>query len=225
MFFKEINQILKPGYLPLETGYYRLPNGQMHVAVLTQMPGCKAEMIEWWFGHVLDNDSFKMWHPKSHLSLEWDKLHSPGHYIGSGCIVKVRMGGRNKKLRIHFHEPSEFLDTSLFEKGKVRATICANIYEVDKVPRGRMVHLVRDTEFDSEIRGRFWLYNSSEEEGGELMQQCIEKMSHLAAFLPNLYASKKKSNLKKTEKEVVVKGIKEESISYKKTLTIKRLLK
>jgi hypothetical protein len=46
---EKADDLLKPGYLPLETGYTRLPNGQLQVACLTKMPGCKGRMINWWF--------------------------------------------------------------------------------------------------------------------------------------------------------------------------------
>ena len=42
----------KPGYLDLESGYSRLPDGLLHVAAWTTMPGCKGAMVEWWFGFL-----------------------------------------------------------------------------------------------------------------------------------------------------------------------------
>jgi len=55
MFIEEVNQLLDSGYLKMETGYYRLPDGQMHVAVLTRMPGCKARWVDWWFNNFVIN--------------------------------------------------------------------------------------------------------------------------------------------------------------------------
>ena len=56
MLMEEVHQLLDPGYLPIETGYYRLPNGQMHIAALTRMPGCKGKMVDWWFGYMDNNE-------------------------------------------------------------------------------------------------------------------------------------------------------------------------
>ena len=39
MRLEDANQLLEPGYLPMESGYTRLPNGDMYIAVLTRMPG------------------------------------------------------------------------------------------------------------------------------------------------------------------------------------------
>ena len=46
MLIEEVNQLLDPGYQSMETGYFRLENGDMHVRVLTRMPGCKGKMVD-----------------------------------------------------------------------------------------------------------------------------------------------------------------------------------
>ena len=50
MNLEDVNQLLEPGYLPMETGFTRLPNNDIYIAVLTRMPRCKGKMIDWWFG-------------------------------------------------------------------------------------------------------------------------------------------------------------------------------
>jgi hypothetical protein len=187
MLFEEANQLLEPGYTPLETGYHLLTNGQMHVALLTRMPGCKGKMVDWWFGYLDRSETYQMWEPKSHISLEWDDHWQPGYYIGASHIVEGEFGGLIKKIRIHFHDPSEFLDTSKFEGANVGAAICANAYDLEKVPYGRIIHFVRDTDFGCEMRSRFWLFHATGMEAMRLIQHCMEEMGHLADFLPDLY--------------------------------------
>ena len=187
MHINETNQLIEPGYLPLETGYYRLPNGHFHVAVLTSMHGCKGEMIDWWFGYVADDSTYRMWHPQTHISLKWDAHFRPGQYVGASQIVEAEFGGVIARRRIHFHEPSEFLDTTRFAASNIGAAICANFYDLEKVPLGRFIHLVRDIDAGCEMRSRFWLYRASEVEAAALMQHCLEEMYHLGGFLPELY--------------------------------------
>lgn len=43
MSFEYRNELLKPGYLPLESGFVKLQYGEFCVAVLTQMPLCKRK--------------------------------------------------------------------------------------------------------------------------------------------------------------------------------------
>ena len=68
--------------------------------------------------------------------------------------------------------------------------ICANAYDLEKVPHGRIVHFVRDTDFGCEMRSRFWLFHATEIEAMRLMRHCVEEMGHLADFLPGLYMQK-----------------------------------
>lgn len=188
MFFNETSQLIEPGYLPLETGYYRLSNGQMHVAILTLMNRCKGEMIDWWFGHLADTDTLRMWHPHSHVSLEWDENYRPGNYIGASQIVEGEFDGRTTGFRVHYHDLAEFLDISKLADANVSTAVCANVYDFEKVPRGRFIHLVRDTESGCEVRSRFWLFRATEADAMTLMKHGLKLMHRLAAFLPDLYA-------------------------------------
>lgn len=189
MRLEEVSQLLNPGYLPMETGYARLPNGHMYIAVLTRMPQCKGKMIYWWFGYVGDTEKYKMWHPHDHLIGDWDEHWKPGHYIGASHLVHEYIGGEIAKLRITFREPSNFFDTSKFPEAKVGAAVCGNIglLEAD-VQLGHLIHFVRDTDFGCEMRSRFWLFKAKEGMARDLMQHCIEEMGNLGDLLPNLYA-------------------------------------
>jgi hypothetical protein len=192
MLIEEANQLLQPGYMPIETGYYRLQNGHMHVRVLTRMPRCRGKMVDWWFGYLDGTEKYQMWEPKSHMSLKWDEHWKPGHYIGANMFVEEDVGGRLRSIRIQFHEPSDFLDTSQFQEANVGAAICAKSYELDDTPAGMLIHFIRDTDFGCEMRSRFWLYEAPDIAGPGLMIHCLEEMGHLADILPDLY---KKENI------------------------------
>ncbi|MCK1597048.1 hypothetical protein [Bradyrhizobium sp. 164] len=45
MRFEDANDMLKPGYLPFESGYQEIEDGKWVVAGLTRMPGCRAKMV------------------------------------------------------------------------------------------------------------------------------------------------------------------------------------
>ena len=187
MLFKESNHLLEPGYMTLEAGYYRLSDGQMHVAALTRMPRCKGKMVDWWFGYLDGTEKYRMWDPESHIRWEWDKHWRRGQYIGASSIVENMVFERKLKARIHFHDPAEILDTSKFKEAQVGAAICANVYDLEKTPQCRFIHLVRDTHFGCEMRSRFWLFHASDKDASRTMRHCMEEMGRLADFLPDLY--------------------------------------
>lgn len=190
MFIEEVNKLLEPGYLPFETGYKRLANGHMHIAVLTRMPRCAAKMVDWWFGYAGDTEKYKTWHPKDHIIGDWDEKWRPGHYIGASHLVHEYIGGELVKLRITFRDPSDFFDVSRFKEARVGAAVCGNVglLEVAGSHMGNLIHFVRDTDFGCEMRSRFWLFGAEEKLGRDLMQHCIEEMGYLADLLPDLYA-------------------------------------
>ena len=162
----QADQLLEPGYLPLENGVTRLPNGQVFVAVLTHMPGVTAQMIDWWFGwHYMESQRYKLWHPRAHVSNAAERmigddaelsdrekyLHNPNYvteYIGSDLL----------DITITFSEAADLLDVSRFENARVGTAICGEV-SLQRFPlsAGQMIHLIRETEDGCEMRSRFWL--------------------------------------------------------------------
>jgi hypothetical protein len=59
MRFEDANDLLRPGYLPFESGYQELQDGKRVVAGLTRMPGCRAKMVDWWFSWLGDIDWYR----------------------------------------------------------------------------------------------------------------------------------------------------------------------
>ncbi len=204
MRLEQANDLLKPGYLPLETGYQRLEDGTLLVAALTMMPGCKGYMVDWWFGYVETSEHYKLWHPEDHIWTEWNENREPGHYVGAAHYVHELIGGQLQKLRIQFRDPAELLDTSRFEEAGVTGVICARTGFLDApIWGGHVIHFCRDTTDGCEMRSRFWLGDMDppdlaptrearielfpDEAAQALLKHCIEEMRTLATFLPDLY--------------------------------------
>jgi len=163
----EVNRLLAPGTLPLETGFATLPDGSMHVAVLTQFPGATAEMIDWWFGwHGAETARYKLWHPQAHLFTQLrderadrDGLSDKEKYIGNTSYVDEYVGPDIHQLAISFREPRDFgLDESSFKEAGIGTAVCARVGFSDKpVDSGYLVHLIRETQDGCEMRSRFWM--------------------------------------------------------------------
>ncbi len=204
MLREQANDLLKPGYLPLESGYQRLEDGSLLVANLTKMLGCKGYMVDWWFGYLQTDEHYRWWHPTDHVSLEWDENWRPGHHVGATHHVHEYIGGELRKLRIRFLDPSELLDTSRFEQAGVSGVVYGRTGLLDPpVWTGHVVHLCRDTDDGCEMRSRFWLGDFDppdiaptpqgrtelipDQLGQDLLKHCMEEMRTLASFLPALY--------------------------------------
>lgn len=211
MKFENANELLKPGYLPLESGYQELDDGKWVVAGLTRMTGCRAKMIDWWFSWLGDIAWYRLWHPTDHVSSGWEGRVN-GKYIGASHIVEEYLAGRDgplHKLRIDFHEPAETFDIEKY-KGSGHFAVCAypGLQEAP-IRTGRMCHFIRETDYGCEMRSRFWLgtithrdptttipesqaremrkANLNVEFARRLHQHCVEEMGYLAEILPMLY--------------------------------------
>ena len=195
MLTEDARLLLEPGYLPVETGYFRLPDGDMQVRCLTRMPRCKGKMLDWWFGHM-SVETYQMWEPEHHQSLQWDDKWSPGHYIGASQIAHEYVGTRLMEMKATFLDPSEFFDISKFKAARVGAAICIQ-FNTNNVPHSYSIFFVRDTDYGCELRQWVRLYHGTDAAASEMMGHGITGMGNLADLLPDLYAKhnpdKKKS--------------------------------
>lgn len=215
---EQAHQLQASGYLPVETGYTRCPDGAAHIAVLTPMPGVMPSHWDWWFAwHGSDPQRYRLWHPQAHLHVSWqDGRDDLTHYINRVSQVVEFVGPTVFRARIRFVRPAILgLDEALL-KAHGETAICARIGLTIAgvgIESGWLVHHVRPVEGGSEMRSRFWLggryvrlfgWNGAlgswlgrlasrlrpltGEQIRELMVHDAQEMGHLAAFLPQLHA-------------------------------------
>ncbi len=166
---KDINQLLKPGYLNTENGFCRLEDGTIYVAVLTKMPGVTLEMIDWWFWwHAAEAQRYQIWYPDMHYDISSyfrgfytdttltysERLHQSTH------LVNEDIGSGAEDILIDFMSPKDFgFETNILDPKK-ETMICARVGSPDMGSWGsEMVHFVRTTEDGVEMRSRFWIGN------------------------------------------------------------------
>lgn len=211
MRFEELSALLSPEGLPYASGVERLPDGILHVAVLTRMPDVTPRMIAWWFGEYMQTtEHYRRWHPRDHLWMAWQDKR-PGTHVGAKHLVHERIGGRLQKLRITFVPPEEYFQDAL-ERAPGALAICARPGLLEQpIDLGRMVHLALPRPWGCELHSRFWLGIVRSRAGHRLVEaignrswarrsrarfsfgrallvHCHEEMTNLAGFLPELYA-------------------------------------
>lgn len=162
----DARQLLNPGSLPLENGFAPLTNGQIFVAVRTDMPGVTGEMFEWWMGwHTMEHQRYKLWHPRAHVAngtremLGDDPDRSNKEKYMTTHYVTEYIGGRLEKITITFDDPTRYFgDDADLTAGGTLALVCGRV-SLQKAPItiGYLIHQIRKTETGSEMRSRFWL--------------------------------------------------------------------
>ena len=195
-----IRDLLAPGHLPLETGVARCPNGELSVAIHTSWPGTTPEMVDWWFGwHIATTERYKLWHPQAHYFSQprYALSDVPGltdreRYIGNTSWVDEYLGPFPSRLAITFHDPADIgLPFDDLETAGYGTAVCATTADSDDgVQRARLIHAVRRTDWGSEMRSRFiFPAGAPDLIGPVLVDHCWTEMTHLASFLPYLYAA------------------------------------
>jgi hypothetical protein len=159
-------ELLKPGYLPLETGYTRLDKGQHFVAVRTDLPRATGAMFEWWMGwHYMEAQRYKLWHPRAHMDngsreMRGDDptLSDREKYMTTHYVTEY-IGNHRDDIAITFLDPRQFFgDEADLSGGGTTALVCGRV-DLQKAPItiGWIIHQIRKTDRGSEMRSRFWV--------------------------------------------------------------------
>jgi hypothetical protein len=210
--FEDAHRLLAADDIDLPSGVWRLPNGVVHVAVLTRMPEVRPGMIQWWFeDYMRTTEHYRRWHPRDHVWMDWENKR-PGTMDGAAHLVHEYIGGRLRKLRIAFVAPEEFLGEEVRQRDDVRA-LCARAGMLERpVDLARMAHVAIARDWGTELHSHFWMgyvaartdsgwfepianlpavrrRTVSLAEGRALENHCHEEMTFLAGFLPELFAA------------------------------------
>jgi hypothetical protein len=211
----EVEHLLDPAPLPIETGYERLPNGVLHVAARTDLRGCTGEMFEWWFRWRCDTQKYVWWHPVDHVFSTWrGELREDSHVGSEHVVTEYFTGLPAEDLTIQFRDPAEFFDADAYakarESGAVTSAVVARTGPGHDAPRtpdgsvvgGRMAHIGRDTGWGLVLRSHFYLGYDGPAAGmtpqqvadlfpvtfGQaLLQHAYNEFTFLSRFLPSLY--------------------------------------
>lgn len=169
--FDDTNQLLDiaGGGDGLVDDVVRLPNGQLVVACLTEMPGVSSQMWDWWFAwHSYSSERYRLWHPKDHFesALAEDRRHlstNRERWVGNISFVDENIGNVLQRLAIRFVEPSSIgFDQARVDE--VGVAICARTaLRKERLAAGHLIHLVEDTDDGSRMHSRFLLGDAESE--------------------------------------------------------------
>jgi len=218
MLLQEVDKLLNPGYLPFETGYYRLINGQWHIAVLTMMPGCKGKWVDWWFNnYILGLKIFNVRQTESLLS-GTNKKEKVEFLLKSNPYVKyLTLGKLLTPQYFHFEyvNPAQYFNVEKLNCAEISGVMCAKSVLPDGTLDSHGIHVVRDTDYGCEMRSRFWTYRDTEEIVRMRMEHYSHDMCEVAQYLKKLIEQQQTLGKKEMKickfchsNEVVKNGIK-----------------
>lgn len=160
----EIDRLLDPAPLAVETGWCFGADRVGHVAVRTEAPGVSAEMVDWWFDwHPRDPDRYRLWHPLAHRdnSLEpspsaaagakpyWGTVHHPVEDVGTGVV----------RARIAFQPPSAIgFSSDVLDDPRVATIVCGYVGDdTRRLRHSLLAHVFLNGEEGLVLRSHFWL--------------------------------------------------------------------
>jgi hypothetical protein len=158
----DIDRLLDPAPLAVETGWCTLPDGVRRVAVRTPMPAVSAEMVDWWFDwHPRNPLRYRAWHPLAHAgnSLEPAAALAPKAHWGAVHHPVEDVGTRAVHARIAFVAPTELgFTTDATDDPRVGTVVCGWVGDDRRRTRHSVmahVFLVKDDGLI--LRSHFWL--------------------------------------------------------------------
>jgi len=173
---EEINRLLDPGYMEVETGWCNLPNGAGYICVNNKMPGVTVDMLDWWFvWHSLADMHYGIWYPPGHYGIAISEK-SRKKVLDPNLPVKEKIYGRTDHVKedvgtgledifIFFCHPAEIG----FDMDRFNAPNAAAVYGGHGLdtPVGAepwairapaiMCHFIREIPGGIEFRTRFWM--------------------------------------------------------------------
>ena len=120
MQFSQADRLLDPTPMAIETGYERLADGVLHVAIRTDMIGCSGAMFEWWFGSRPMTREYRWWHPADHVSSDWEEVREGTHIGSIHQVSEAFTSGEPELLSIQFRDPEEMFDAAALGAARYR---------------------------------------------------------------------------------------------------------
>ena len=209
------NDILKPGYLEVENGYAKMPDGSGCVATKVEMPGVTPEMIVWWFAwHGIKDLRYRIWCPTEHYGihvLEKDLKRRLDTSIplkergwGTTDVVTEDVGHGPQQMYLTFYSPEDYgYDPELVKNVDALINACVSDPETG-IRLITFSHCIRKIPGGIEYRSHYWQGYSIDENGKayaasippggfpmEVMRanalHSLLEYTNLAQILPGLY--------------------------------------
>lgn len=161
----------------------RMSKGEtVDITIDHELQGVTPEMLDWWWLNMGDTERYKLWHPKDHISAQWEM--SPEEDSSNATQLALeKIGGLPALLRIRLTDPSSIL-TSLTYSNAMGGCV---LDDKDN-PITWIVHEYESMPDGTRMRSTFRLPAKAPRFFREqLRKHCMEEMAQFPVFLPQLY--------------------------------------
>jgi len=149
-----------------------------------ELPGVTLEMTRWWSDNITTSGRYRMWHPKDHVSFEWEIPPGTDPSIKSIQRAEEAMGDIPAGvLRIRYEDPKNLDIPTVYDIVAAGCQLGPN-----DEPVSWMCHEFQDTPKGLKIRSTFRLPADIPKKFVDaLRKHSEEENAQLASFLPELY--------------------------------------
>jgi hypothetical protein len=167
-----------------DEAFQELGSETVDLIVEHELRGVTPEMIDWFWKNMVNPQNFQLWHPKDHISIEWEV---PPEKVGNSGTIHIgvqRLGefpARRQRIRRVDPSSSPILTTY----SHVRATC---IISPDDKPVIWITHEYEAAPYGTQMRSTFRLSAKAPKKFIDaLRKHNKEEMGRLPEFLPQLY--------------------------------------
>lgn len=172
-------------YKITEQIFKRSKGKTIDLVVDQELPGVTPEMIDWWWDNINSSERYKLWHPKDHISFEWEVSPEKGHI---GAIQRIVENiGSPTKLRIRWEDPNSSPIRIEYSHALVGSTL-----DHENKPLSWLLHEYEEFGNGTKLRTTFRLPAKTPKYFIEaLRKHNIEEIAEFTNFLPELYKENK----------------------------------
>jgi len=156
----------------------------MDLVIEHELHGVTPEMLDWWWKNMVNPEYYRLWHPKDHISIEWEVPPTKEGNIGAIHVAEERIGEiPAQRIRIRVEDPASSPISTTYSH--VRAT---SMIGPDNKPVSWTTHEYKAEPYGTRMRSTFRLSaNTPQRFIDALRQHNKEEMGQFPKFLPQLY--------------------------------------
>jgi hypothetical protein len=167
-----------------DKAFEELKSETINLVVEHELHGVTPEMLDWWWKNMVNSRYYQLWHPKDHVSMEWEAPPAQEGLVGSILVIEERFGEfPARKIRIRVVDPASSPILTTYSHVRTSCMITP-----DNKPAIWITHEYKAEPYGTRMRSTFRLSAETPQRFIDaLRQHNKEEMGQFPKFLPELY--------------------------------------